>query len=58
MRTKNLDAIKSFGKRESARTNNPAIQDKILALLAELKAGSRYLRRLMVKKNGRFLLIE
>lgn len=43
----------------STRTDKPAIQYKrILALLEELKAASLYLRRLMVKKNERFLIIE
>src|SRR5882724_13519128 len=51
--------LKGRRTKGSTRTSKPAIQYKrILALLEELKAASRYLRRLMVKKNGRFLLIE
>jgi len=44
---------------KSIPTKKLAIQyNRILALLEELKEESRYLSRLMVKDNGRFLLIE
>jgi two-component system LytT family response regulator len=50
---------KMRGRRATTRPNKADIQyQQILALFEELKARSRYLRRLMVGKNGRFLLIE
>ena len=50
---------KARGRRANARPTKADIQyQQILALLEELQAGPRYLRRLMVGMNGRLLLIE
>jgi two-component system LytT family response regulator len=55
----NKPGLKGRRATGSTRPNKPAIQNRqILALLEELKAASLYPRRLMVKKDGRFLLIK
>jgi two-component system LytT family response regulator len=46
-------------KKAAARPSTTEIKfQRIITLLEELQAGPRYLKRLMVRENGRFLLIE